>query len=67
MSHKSDKYKSLNLKEDQVLWSFDSSRLKRFLEILAEIWMAVALSIYFLMRILGSETFRNVYLRWKAF
>jgi hypothetical protein len=56
-----------NLKTDRISGAPDRSKSATLLQRVAEIWMAAALFIFFLLRILGSELFRQAYLRWKAF
>lgn len=55
-----------SLKPDQISGASDSLRLGRVQEIIFEIWIATALTLFLLLRVLDSGLFHHLYSRWKS-
>lgn len=55
-----------NLKPGQISGASDSLKLGGVHEIIFEIWIATALTLFLLLRVLDSRLFHHLYSRWKS-
>jgi hypothetical protein len=55
-----------NLKPHQISGASDSLKLGRVHEIIFEIWLATALTLFLLLRVLDSRLFHHLYSRWQS-